>query len=288
MILVKLNIKQCLFLCFILTSGCYFTMVTDSNTQVKLRSMKNLNDSFSKANMRYVFTNISCETIKLKDSKGNPTFINSQNTDTTKSYFTCFEYTNSYDVIMINTPVYNNISITIEIYMDGKVILNNGKCIKNSFNVIHKLKDSLPIVIWYEINRTIGTFNVYSAIESYNWPYYKENTLDSFVFKYSELCTEKELNDQKSSIQDIINKNVQVNILPNPFKESFNLTFDPGYLKGSYYIPYNLTLTFYNDKGIVLHSQIIEQNKQYNFSVPSINSGQVLFYRITWDEYFIM
>ncbi len=84
---------------------------------------------------------------------------------------------------------YKGKTISMGIHSDGSINLSNETCSKNLYKVAEKWGDSIPVVLWTEVHEKTGSLHIYLAEESYTYPYYKDSTLDSLVYKFSEFCS---------------------------------------------------------------------------------------------------
>ncbi len=270
----------------VLLSACYVTRVVEPPREVHMRSIHHRKDSGLRFNTRYVFSRIPCDSVSLLDKRGNTLPMWTENTDTNKAYYYCGEFDRN-NALMVLDLKYNNQTIFMDIRTDGSINLSTSGCSKYLDKVTAKWGDSIPVVMWTEVHKETGSLHIYLAEESYSYPYYKDTTLDSLVFKFSEICTEKKREEEKKSTQDFYDKYMKVQVTPNPFTEKFDLILTAGTLPMFMISKTPLLIGFFDDQGNPLLSQTIELDKTYTFSFPDILPGKTIYYRITWEDYVI-
>jgi hypothetical protein len=144
----------------------------------------------------------------------------------------------------------------------------------------------LPFVFWGKLNEKTGRQVFYTARDSAAYPYYVPSTLDSLVYDLNRFCSADEVDEERKLEQSVIDRFYKVDITPNPFAETFELTLK---VEKAEFLIFNqiLTITFYDGSGNTLHTQTIEANKPHTFTIPGLKSGSILHYKITWSDYII-
>jgi len=219
----------------------------------------------------------------LKDKYGMPLSLQKEETDT--HCYTCTEIESNKEAMMENIK-YNHQYFQLITYMDGSVAMYNEHCSKEKKQFLDRWGDSVSVVMWHTLRQETGLLIFYIAEESNTYPYYKPDKIDSVLYNLKEFCSEKEMEEDKKSMQAMFERVMQIQITPNPFKESFELTMHAGKVKMFLYNAQFL-LSFFDDSGTPLSSQPIELDKAYHFSFPTIPSGKTIYYRITWDDYLL-
>jgi hypothetical protein len=111
--------------------------------------------------------------------------------------------------------------------------------------------------------------------------------LDSLVFKFSEICSSAEINEEKKGMQALYEKYLHVLVTPNPYTENFELTLKNEKLPPWLFPKSPMSIDFYDDKGNPILTQAFEIDKTYTFSLPGILPGKTVYYQIKWDDYML-
>jgi hypothetical protein len=270
----------------LLLFGCRATRIPEPLPEVHMRVIVHKKDTALRAGTRYVFSRIPCDSVRLTDARGKIMPMKTESTDTNKLFYYCDELDKKAGM-MVPGLTYKNENISMTIYMDGSINLNTARCGKYLYRVIEKWGDSIPVVVWTEVHEKTGSLHIYLAEESYTYPYYKDTTLDSLVFKFSEICSAADIKEEKKSLQAFYEKYLRVKVTPNPYTENFELILKNEKMP-PWLVPTSpMNIGFFDDRGNPLLTQPIEIDKTYIFSLPDILPGKTIYYRITWDDYII-
>jgi hypothetical protein len=184
----------------------------------------------------------------------------------------------------MNSISWQKATLNYFIHTSGDVEILSAGCQKPKFNVKEKYGDSQSVVLWDKLNKENGVFTFYWAISSDTFPYYKKKQVDSVSYDLKQFCSDAEKAEQKKMWQELMEKNVEVKISPNPFTEEFECTVSVKSLEGMFKRE-AFYLGFYNDQGEQLNSRQIELDQPYIFAFPDIKAGKTIYYKVSWSDY---
>ncbi len=255
------------------------------DTEVYARYLRTIHDTCHGLCNRFVFTKTPCSKTALKRNNGRilPQFRSDTLSDS--ACYTCTEYTTPYTNLLI-WLTYKQKNYTYTLSTDGRVLLDGPYCSKKPIQVRSLWSDSnASIAVWHTWREQKGELTIYMAEESFNYPYYKPNRVDSFVYDFNRFCEESEAQDEIKSNQEMYTKHMTVSVHPNPYKIDFELIASRGKLPAWMFGSDPLTITFYDDLGNTLLTKPFALEQTYRFEFPDIKSGKLLFYRIQWSVY---
>lgn len=281
----KNSVFSCIGFCLILVS-CHSTKVAEMpETKVYANFVRHQNDTCGDLCRRIVFTHLPCSARKHTGKNGKllPQLTEGEQSDS--ACFTCKEQTDVKMAILQGIAYKMGFSYTIY-FRNTEFMMAGPYCSKAAFNLRARFGDTVPFVFWGKLNEKTGRQVFYTARDSAAYPYYVPSTLDSMVYDLNHFCTDDEMNEERKFEQELIDKYFKVHVTPNPFAETFELTLNVEKLQ---YMVYNqvLNIAFYDGSGNTLHTQTIEANKPYTFTIPGLKSGSILHYKITWSDYVI-
>lgn len=228
----------------------------------------------------YIYTTSTCDEMRFLDIEGNSL---SHESSADKAHYSCQLFDNA--GLMTGITTANDEQLWMTLYSNANISLASGACSKFMFSPIDKWKDSIPVIMWTEIDTTRNKLKLCYAELQLKWPYHKRPLLDSLIYNYPGFCSKEDLEEEQRSMQAIYEKNLKVEVSPNPFTESFNLELRSGRMKNSTYLSSPMTISFYDEQGNVLFSQPIEVDQPYTFSFPELPKGKTVYYRINIGDY---
>lgn len=274
-----------LLLHVLVLNACKSLKIVEPPVEVALRIITQHHDSCKLNCSRYVFSKIPCERVVLKDKHGRVLPNVESNSIGDSACFTCSELDKK--AAIMNSVSYEGKEYNFNVFSEGYLQVFNGNCSKPKVNLLERFKDSNPsVVFWHRIDTTKGKLIYYTAQEAFSPPYYVINTLDSVVYDLINLCTNTEQQEEREAWQSLYTKHVKVQVTPNPFDAQFDLTVSAGKITHLMKTE-GMKVTFYDDQGIAIGDRAIELDKAYNFVFPQIASGKIIYYRVTWSDYFV-
>jgi hypothetical protein len=265
--------------CLVFICSCRTLNVADP-VYVHGREMRYYTDS-GKHYLRLVFTDKPCDSIKLLDSSGNE--LRLKNPEIDSNCYTCDELSSEKGIGLMDVIKYKNKSFHLVTHFPvGNLSISTEECSKFVEGIHDKWGDSIPIVIWHELKQERGVLIFYLAEESYRYPYFKKDKMDSLVYDLNKFCSDKDKEEEDQWKKEFFQKHIIVGVTPNPFTENFTLTVT---YDGKFYRPSGpMTLDFIDENGNQLLSRPVEFDKNYTFEFPDIYPGRYIYYRLTWDD----
>ncbi|MBC7425023.1 MAG: hypothetical protein H7321_00705 [Bacteroidia bacterium] len=265
-----------------LASGCReIKMIDELPQKTYSRTTQYYNFKSNSDLSFYVYSNKPCEQMAPINKYGNKMKLKTETGDT--NYFTCNDW-GGRDLIL-NTIKYKEQEFHCHFKIDGSLTIDNGKCSKFINNIKQNWSDSIPVCIWTTIDSKNGKMIFHLAEESPLYPFYKTNRLDSIIIDLENFCSEAETQDEKEATQSVITKTIFAKFTPNPFTDKVELQITQ--TMNLHLINAPMKITFYDDKGNTLLTQPVDISTTFTFSFPLVNAGKTMYYRITWDDYFI-
>ncbi len=269
----------------LLLCGCHALQVEEKSTQYG-RHMFYYDDT-GIIFKRIVFSKLPCDSLKLQDQKGRMSPARITRSDT--GCYICGEIDaeNDKHIGMMDEVKYKNKRFTFITFLpEANLNLSDENCTKFVENFLDKWGDSLSVAIWHSVDHEKGLLLFYIAQETYTYPYYNADRIDSIIFDLNHLCTDKDKEEDKAGMQSLYDRHKQVQINPNPFVESFELTLGFGTIT-HWFKTTEFKLQFFDENAIELKSQLISMGKTYTFTFPELLPGKTVYYRISWDDYMI-
>lgn len=279
-IILSLMWRSIIWIFFLIFIGSCRTLNVVDPVYVQGREMSYYTDS-GKYYSKLVFTHRPCDSIKLWDSTGNLLML--KNPEIDSNCYTCDELSSDKHIGRMNSIKYKNKSFHLVTHFPlGNLSISNEECSKFVEGIHDKWGDSIPVVIWHELKQERGVLVFYLAEESYTYPFYKKEKMDSLVYNLNKFCSEKEKEEEDQWSKEFFQKHIIIDVTPNPFSENFVLKIT---YNGNFYKPAGpMTLSFIDENGKQLLSQPVELDKNYTFEFPDVLPGKYLYYRFTWDE----
>ncbi len=268
-----------------LLCSCVVQKVTEPPPVIRFKSVSNHSDTFSRANVRFVFSPGTCEELNLRNAKGDSVPVDNTGKARDQPHCYCSEFTD-HNVVMRFSEPYKGKTLYVDMRPDGSIMLKADECQKFLYKVNQKWGDTIPSVIWQETHQATGMFYIFIAEHSSVYPYYKPGTLDSFAFDLNAFCSASESEEERKNNQELFEKFLRVHITPNPFSENFEMTIFLEKIR-HLFTEAPVILTFYDDTGNELQSQPVEYEKTYTFRFPDTEKGKMLYYKIRSEYYTI-
>lgn len=242
------------------------------------------NDSSGVLKRRFVFTGESCDKRVVQDQYGKKLKrIDGLKEGDSFACYTCFDIDNP-KTSMIHTIDYKfGFSYEIDFSKCGFRMFGSY-CSKAEIILRQRFADSIPLVFWNKLDKDKGKLIFYMAEDNAAYPYHVSSTLDSIVYDLNSFCSMSEIMEEKDNWRSLLDRYVKVNISPNPFIESFEMSLSADNIE-IFVAPIGKTLSFYDEMGNLLKSQQIVLDQVYTFSFPEVKSGKTIYYKITWPDY---
>jgi|GEM_PF-3382172 len=281
----KNSVFSCIGFCLILVS-CHSTKVAEMpEIKVYANFVNHQNDTCGDLCRRIVFTHLPCSARKHTGKNGKLLPQLSEGEESDSACFTCKDQINEQAVLFQGIPYKMGFSYMLSM-RNAELEMDYAYCSKVSLNLRARFGDSVPFVFWGKLNEKTGRQVFYTARDSTAYPYFVPSTLDSLVYDLSQNCSDDEKSEERKGFQAVIDRYLKVDVTPNPFAESFELTLNA---EEAQFVVRNqvLNIAFYDGSGNTLHTQTIEADKPYTFTIPGLKSGSILHYKITWSDYVI-
>lgn len=278
-----MNGRLLLWIAFALLCSCKSRKAAEPVQANYIHAITVYRDSTMVSKSIYVYSTLNCDEIRLLDTLGNY-LVRLDEAVAGKDRYSCRQFGERM-ALMVNIARDADEKIYMTVLPAGDISMGSGACSKFFFSPVDRWKDSIPVAMWTEIDTVKQKQKLYYAELQMPWPYYKLPLLDSITVKYPAFCSKEDLEEEARGMQSMYEKNLQVDVSPNPFTESFNLVINSGRLKSSSYLNTPMTIKFYDDQGNTLLSQPVETDKPYTFSFPELPKGKVVYYRIHIGDY---
>ena len=264
--------------------GCKSRKVVELPSENYVHAVTVYKDSATISQNMYVYSKWNCDEIQLQDTQGNR-LVPFEETVPGKNGYRCLQFERI--SLLVNIAPAGGGNIFMSVLPNGDIGLASRACSKFFFSPVNRWKDSIPVVMWTQNDTVIHKLKLYYGELQIKPPYYKMPLLDSIVVDYPAFCSRADLKEERMNMQSLYDKNLKIEVTPNPFIESFNLQVNSGRLKNSQYLSTPMTINFYDENGNSLLSQIIEADISYTFSFAEVPKGKMVYYRINIGDYFL-
>jgi hypothetical protein len=274
-------LKKCFYYIFLICvlHGCHALQVVDE-TNFYGRYMNYYTNSVI-VQKHLVFTHMPCDSLELKDTGGKKLKLWKRGMD--GNCYTCSDLESEKPKGFFSNFNYRNESFEVmTVFPSGNLSVSSYACSKFVEGWLKKWGDSLSVVLWHTVDTVKGQLTVYLAEEAYSYPFYKTGKLDSLVYDLNKFCSDKEKEEIKQWMKEFFQKNIIVEVTPNPFTANFVLNVK---YNGNFYKPEGvMSLEIIDENGKQLLSQKVELDRNYTFEFPDVLPGKYIYYRFTWDE----
>lgn len=163
----------------------------------------------------------------------------------------------------------------------GMIIYQNPYCSKQEDLANQDSFECDFMVFDLEIDTITAELNIWRSIDSIGW---WRDSIPWRKIKLREICSREEIEEQKKFIQALYEKHTEVDVSPNPFKESFKFKMKANFMSYSF-VGKTIMLKFMDENGKVYLERQIEEGMEYEFSLPEFPKGKIVYYTISWEDY---
>lgn len=224
---------------------------------------------------RYYYSSQFSEQLQLKDSSGRDLFVYNEQTEPDSVW----KYSDMENKRLVN-PFPGNVSVTIG---DRDALTVNGRCQKD-FDLYIEDSAFSAAWFWYRYDSTGREVIIYKNPDIKSYPYNSSSATDSILVKTDSLCSKEDLEREARDLNQMLIRNIKVEITPNPFVETFTMSVRSK-LANTYFMPGDVFhLKFVDEGGKILMEQDMKFNTDYDISLPELAPGKKAYYSISQNE----